>query len=543
MAERETPGQRIRNLREAAFITQKDFAERIGVAPSQLSRIESGETKTISSDILIAIATEFDVSTDYLLGLSTFQKPRNVDVTMTELSEVAFNRMVNGEMDMDVLNRLIEHKHFPHLIKIIRIYFADELEYGIQSRNMMLDVLSDTIMEFPTTSEEAEKAKREDVMLFRAQKFAPHEADFERIKNVFLSILKDIKKDMDEKEPTSPPVQMEFLKKLMGAIRELSLPKNPPSPEKAVDWTISQLAKQITITENARRYPSFLNLLQYLANVVIDYNRAIRNFFRGECLSLIDAGVGCVGVLGCHLPERIFDDDRRVVAHAQLQKEDFLPFAGAQEIRISFGCSVPALVLYKFIIAAEVHGHGFAAMRADGEKFRRYFHIFLPLHHLPNDGFVIESFLTARLAALEQTIIALRIEQPLFVKSGFLKTVIHIRRDNEIVLVSHQLQKVIVDWLGRILIAVDVDISAPICPMLLKCCIRIEPTGIHIPKAVLLCEIGEVFFKPFAGVDESGRSGKPCARADNHGVAIPQSGSEPLNLLGAVFRRCVCPNP
>ena len=59
MAERETPGQRIRNLREAAFITQKDFAERIGVAPSQLSRIESGETKTISSDILIAIATEF----------------------------------------------------------------------------------------------------------------------------------------------------------------------------------------------------------------------------------------------------------------------------------------------------------------------------------------------------------------------------------------------------------------------------------------------------------------------------------------------------
>ena len=142
MAERETPGQRIRNLREAAFITQKDFAERIGVAPSQLSRIESGETKTISSDILIAIATEFDVSTDYLLGLSTFQKPRNVDVTMTGLSEVAFNRMVNGEMDMDVLNRLIEHKHFSQLTKMIRIYFADELEYGIQSRNMMLDVLS-----------------------------------------------------------------------------------------------------------------------------------------------------------------------------------------------------------------------------------------------------------------------------------------------------------------------------------------------------------------------------------------------------------------
>ena len=125
---------------------------------------------------------------------------------------------------MDVLNRLIEHKHFPHLIKMIRIYFADELEYGIQSRNMMLDMLSDTIMEFPTNSEETEKAKREDVMLFKSQKFAPHEADFERIKNVFLSILKDIKKDMDEKEPTSPPVQMEFLKKTDGRNSEIVSP-------------------------------------------------------------------------------------------------------------------------------------------------------------------------------------------------------------------------------------------------------------------------------------------------------------------------------
>ena len=182
-------------------------------------------------------------------------------------------------------------------------------------------------------------------------------------------------------------------------------------------------------------------------------------------------------------------------------------------------------------------------MRADGEKLRRYFHIFLPLHHLPNDNLVIKGFLTARLAALEQTIIALRIEQPLFVKSGFLKTVIHVRGDDEIVLVSHQLQKVVVDWLGRIHIAVDVDISAPICPMLLWHCKRIEPAGIHILKAILCRKIGEVLFKPFAGVDESGRSGKPCARADNHGVAIPQGGFELLNLLGAAFRRCVCPNP
>lgn len=36
----------------------------------QLSRIISGETKTVSNDILIGLANEFKISADYILGLS-----------------------------------------------------------------------------------------------------------------------------------------------------------------------------------------------------------------------------------------------------------------------------------------------------------------------------------------------------------------------------------------------------------------------------------------------------------------------------------------
>lgn len=79
---------------------------------------------------------------------------------------------------------------------------------------------------------------------------------------------------------------------------------------------------------------------------------------------------------------------------------------------------MPALVFHKFIIAAQVHGQRFAAVGADGEQLGRDFHILLPLYHLPNDRFVIKSFLTARLTALEQTVIALCVEQPLFVKAS-----------------------------------------------------------------------------------------------------------------------------
>ena len=36
---------------------------------SQISRILKGETKTINSDMLMALAQEFGVSTDYILGI------------------------------------------------------------------------------------------------------------------------------------------------------------------------------------------------------------------------------------------------------------------------------------------------------------------------------------------------------------------------------------------------------------------------------------------------------------------------------------------
>ncbi len=64
-----TPGKRMQALCEARGISRKELANRLDIAPSQVSRILNEDTKSISSDILIKMATEFHVSTDYILGL------------------------------------------------------------------------------------------------------------------------------------------------------------------------------------------------------------------------------------------------------------------------------------------------------------------------------------------------------------------------------------------------------------------------------------------------------------------------------------------
>ena len=62
-------GQRVRMLREDRDWSQIELAKKIAINNSVLSRIESGK-RDIEDDLLIKFANVFNVSTDYLLGLS-----------------------------------------------------------------------------------------------------------------------------------------------------------------------------------------------------------------------------------------------------------------------------------------------------------------------------------------------------------------------------------------------------------------------------------------------------------------------------------------
>lgn len=65
------------------------------------------------------------------------------------------------------------------------------------ARNQIIEMatasLSDLMKEHPEYRAEA----KQDLQLLNARKMGEHEAEIEKIKNVFLAILRDIKKDMD----------------------------------------------------------------------------------------------------------------------------------------------------------------------------------------------------------------------------------------------------------------------------------------------------------------------------------------------------------
>ena len=139
-----------------------------------MSRIVSGETRTVSSDILIGVAKEFKVSTDYILGLSTVSVRKSYDISELGLSEGAVRGLVTGAVDVQILNRLLEHR----------------------------------------------TEARQDFQLLNAQKMGEHEAEIEKIKNVFMSILRDIKGDIDNGEPPEEPVTAAMFQNIQTAAQK-----------------------------------------------------------------------------------------------------------------------------------------------------------------------------------------------------------------------------------------------------------------------------------------------------------------------------------
>ena len=70
-------GNKLKKLRTGQKLSQRELADRIGVAKSVISYYESGD-RYPSYDVLIKISHLFHVTTDYLLDID---KVRTVDVS------------------------------------------------------------------------------------------------------------------------------------------------------------------------------------------------------------------------------------------------------------------------------------------------------------------------------------------------------------------------------------------------------------------------------------------------------------------------------
>ena len=241
------PGDRIGDLRTNLGMTKKELSQKTGIDASQITRIENGNLKTISSDYLIKLAKELKTSTDYILGLTPVSVPKSYDISELGLSNEAVKGLVTGTVDAEILNRLLEHKSFPRLIHLIRVYFQDTAARGIMARNQLIEMATASLSDLMKENPEHRAEAKQDLQFLNAQKLGEHEAEIEKIKNVFLSILRDIKKDIDNGEQPGEVATATMLQTMRTTLAEQQ--QEPVTMDDVAGMVAGQLGQLVPMDE------------------------------------------------------------------------------------------------------------------------------------------------------------------------------------------------------------------------------------------------------------------------------------------------------
>ena len=234
-----TTGERISELREGAGLTIEELALKVGVNATTLGRMEKGQTQKIGDDVLTALAREFNVSTDFLLGLTSIPDRKNYDIAELGLSTQAARNLYTRKVNADVVNRLLEHPRFATLTAMIEHYLDDTFAAGAAVQNQILNSMSEILLGIgqndPVQSEAAGDAAR----AVSLAKVPVHQTELTKIQNTFMAIVREMKQDAGSNLDRPKRVTKEVLGKLMAELTKGQDALSPSvTPEQITDAII-----------------------------------------------------------------------------------------------------------------------------------------------------------------------------------------------------------------------------------------------------------------------------------------------------------------
>lgn len=114
--------EKLNDLRKKAGLSQKELAEKLGVAQASINYWEKGQ-RTPSIDMVMLIAEYFNVSVDYLVTDKVLNKPITVTIDLDKECAATFDEVeqklltefnvLNNRGKQEAIQRVSELKYIP----------------------------------------------------------------------------------------------------------------------------------------------------------------------------------------------------------------------------------------------------------------------------------------------------------------------------------------------------------------------------------------------------------------------------------------------
>ena len=183
--------QRLFDLMKHNNVSQTELARKIGCNDSLLSRFLSEKTDKLGDENIIRIARAFNVSTDFLLGVTTVPDRKNYEIDELGLSAQAARNLYTGKANAQVVNYLLESTRFLELTYILEQYFNDTVAAGYATQNQLYATLSSLTRKSAKTKAAAQAANE-----INRLKTPVYQADLATIESQFMLAVKEVKKEI-----------------------------------------------------------------------------------------------------------------------------------------------------------------------------------------------------------------------------------------------------------------------------------------------------------------------------------------------------------
>lgn len=188
--------QRMRELREARDYSQAKVAGILGIDKASYGRMENGTTRTVNSDVLTGLANLYDVSADYLLGISDVPQKTYYDLKALGLSVEAAASLLTKNANQEVVDALLRNENFLEATRLMATYFSEIAVIAFATGNSLYDFSYDLATEFinrgriPRNSEtDALRAR------IKSKRAKAEPMELNNIRKYFMAAVDEIKKE------------------------------------------------------------------------------------------------------------------------------------------------------------------------------------------------------------------------------------------------------------------------------------------------------------------------------------------------------------
>ena len=237
MKVRLTLQEKLRDLRDERKLILQDVSEATGIPIATLGRIETEDYIQASYQNVAALAKFYNVSTDYLFGVTDNRQHRNVEIDALSLSDSAIEVLKNNKLNNRLISELLSHPDFQQLINAVEVYIDKKMLPQMNTINEIYRLAETTIKEEYDTDD-----TRDEVLSF-LQNSVIDEDEFLRfrISERFNLVMKNLF-EAHKKDPI-PSEQMEAVNEIKENLKIYKDTKTETKNE--AKGRLAVLAKQI----------------------------------------------------------------------------------------------------------------------------------------------------------------------------------------------------------------------------------------------------------------------------------------------------------